>query len=224
VKPIEVFGESVIFQLGPLAVTGTAMTAFAVSAALIVLALFLRAAVLRRPGSAPAILAEIAVNWLDRLILDVVGHSSPGLVTFSGTLFFFIAGSSLIGQLPGVRPPTASVAVTSALAVLVFLAVPVAGIRVKGIGGYFREYLRPNPIMLPLHVLSEISRTLALSMRLFGNMMSGHLIVILLVALAGVVVPAPMMALDLLIGILQAYIFAVLATVYVGAAIRVGED
>jgi F-type H+-transporting ATPase subunit a len=87
-----------------------------------------------------------------------------------------------------------------------------------------QHYLRPSPLLLPLELLSEVSRTLALSLRLFGNMMSGHLIVALLVALAGVVVPIPLMALDLLIGLLQAYIFAVLATVYIGAAIRVGED
>jgi F-type H+-transporting ATPase subunit a len=87
-----------------------------------------------------------------------------------------------------------------------------------------QHYLRPSPLLLPLELLSEVSRTLALSLRLFGNMMSGHLIVALLVALAGVVVPIPLMALDLLIGLLRAYIFAVLATVYIGAAIRVGED
>jgi F-type H+-transporting ATPase subunit a len=87
-----------------------------------------------------------------------------------------------------------------------------------------QHYLRPSPLLLPLELLSEVSRTLALSLRLFGNMMSGHLIVALLVALVGVVVPIPLMALDLLIGLLQAYIFAVLATVYIGAAIRVGED
>ena len=87
-----------------------------------------------------------------------------------------------------------------------------------------RHYLQPSPLLVPLELLSEVSRTLALSLRLFGNMMSGHLIVALLVALAGVVVPIPLMALDLLIGLLQAYIFAVLATVYIGAAIRVGED
>ena len=104
------------------------------------------------------------------------------------------------------------------------VAVPMAGISTRGLGGYMRHYLRPSPLLLPLELLSEVSRTLALSLRLFGNMLSEHLIVALLVALAGVVVPIPLMALDLLIGLLQAYIFAVLATVYIAAAIRVGED
>jgi F-type H+-transporting ATPase subunit a len=110
------------------------------------------------------------------------------------------------------------------LAIIVFAAVPVSGIYSQGLRGYLRSYVRPNVLMLPLHIMSEISRTFALSVRLFGNMMSGQLIVGLLVALAGVFVPMPLMALDLLIGILQAYIFAVLATVYVGAAIRIGEE
>ncbi|HEX4996778.1 MAG TPA: F0F1 ATP synthase subunit A [Terriglobia bacterium] len=221
---IRVFGESVVFHVGPLAVTDTAITAFMVSAGLIVIAVLLRSAVLDRPGSAAAIAGELAVQWLDDLVTDVVGHPAPGLAVFSGALFFFIAGSAIAGQMPGVRAPTASVAATSALAFLVFVAVPVAGIRAKGFGGYLRDYVRPNPLLAPLHIMSEISRTFALSIRLFGNMMSGQLIVALLVALAGVLVPAPMMALDLLIGFLQAYIFAVLATVYIGAAIRVGEE
>ena len=90
-------------------------------------------------------------------------------------------------------------------------------------GGYLTDYVRPNPLLFPLHVISELSRTVALALRLFGNMMSGHLVVALLVALAGLFVPVPLMALDLLIGLLQAYIFTVLACVYIGAAIRVGE-
>ena len=154
---------------------------------------------------------------------DVAGRAEPALVTLSGSLFLFIAACNLSGQLPGVRPPTASLATTSALAVIVFLAVPVAGIRARGLRGYLLGYFRPNPLLAPLHVISELSRTLALSMRLFGNMMSGHLVVALLVALTGFLVPMPLMALDVLIGLLQAYIFAILATVYVGAAIRAGE-
>jgi F-type H+-transporting ATPase subunit a len=106
---------------------------------------------------------------------------------------------------------------------VVFFAVPVSGIAVRGLRGYLRGYFRPNPLLAPLHLISELSRTLALSVRLFGNMMSGHLVVALLVALTGFLVPMPLMALDVLIGILQAYIFAILATVYVGAAIQAGD-
>jgi len=219
----QIFGETVPFRIGELPVTTTMITSLAVSLALVGIALALRAAVSRSPNGTAAALALLTVEWLDRLVRDVAGRAEPALVTLSGSLFLFITACNLSGQLPGVRPPTASLATTSALAVIVFLAVPVAGIRARGVRGYLRSYFRPNPLLAPLHVISELSRTLALSVRLFGNMMSGHLVVALLVALTGFLVPMPLMALDVLIGVLQAYIFAILATVYVGAAIRAGE-
>lgn len=218
----QIFGESVWFRLGPLPVTGTMATSLAVSLALVAAAVGLRLALARSPSGTLAALALLTVEWIDGLVRDVAGRAEPALVALSGSLFLFIAACNLSGQLPGVRPPTASLATTSALAVIVFLAVPVAGVRARGLRGYLLGYFRPNPLLAPLHVISELSRTLALSMRLFGNMMSGHLVVALLVALTGFLVPMPVMALDVLIGLLQAYIFAVLATVYVGAALRAG--
>jgi len=220
----QIFDETVMFWIGAVPVTGTVVTSLATSLVLIGIALALRRALRRSPDGAPAALALLTVEWLDRLVRDVAGRPEPRLVTLSGSLFLFIAACNLSGQLPGVRPPTASLATTSALAVIVFLAVPMAGIRAQGVRGYLRGYLHPNPLLAPLHVISELSRTLALSMRLFGNMMSGHLIVVLLVSLTGFFVPIPLMALDVLIGLLQAYIFAILATVYVGAAIRTRES
>jgi F-type H+-transporting ATPase subunit a len=220
----QIFGETVVFWLGRVPVTATMLTSLLISLALVGVVFILRVGLSRSPSGTPAALALLTVEWLDRLVREVAGRPEPALVTLSGSLFLFIAACNLAGQLPGVRPPTASLATTSALAVIVFLAVPVAGIRARGVRGYLLGYFRPNPLLLPLHVISELSRTLALSMRLFGNMMSGHLVVALLVALTGFLVPMPLMALDMLIGLLQAYIFAVLATVYVGAAIRTGED
>jgi F-type H+-transporting ATPase subunit a len=220
----QIFGETVVLWLGRVPVTATMLTSLLISLALVGVVLVLRVGLSRSPSGIAAALALLTVEWLDRLVREVAGRPEPALVTLSGSLFLFIAACNLAGQLPGVRPPTASLATTSALAVIVFLAVPVAGIRARGVRGYLLGYFRPNPLLLPLHVISELSRTLALSMRLFGNMMSGHLVVALLVALTGFLVPMPLMALDMLIGLLQAYIFAVLATVYVGAAIRTGED
>ncbi len=219
-----IFHESVLFALGPFPVTTTMLTSLVVSLVLVGTAALLRLSLARHPSGAPGALALWTVEWLDGLVRDVTGRPEPALVTLAGSLFLFIAACNLSGQLPGVRPPTASLATTSALAVIVFLAVPVAGIRAHGLGGYLRGYFRPNPLLAPLHVISELSRTLALSMRLFGNMMSGHLVVALLVALTGLLVPMPLMALDVLIGLLQAYIFAVLTTVYVGAALRASES
>ena len=220
----QVFGEAVAFRLGEFPVTSTMLTSSAVSLALVGVAVLLRIGLARSPNGQPAAIALFTVEWLDRLVRDVAGRPEPTIVTLSGSLFLFIAACNLSGQLPGVRPATASLATTSALAVIVFLAVPVAGIRARGVRSYLMDYFRPNPLLAPLHLISEFSRTLALSVRLFGNMMSGHLIVALLVALTGFLVPMPLMALDLLIGLLQAYIFAILATVYVGAAIRSGDS
>jgi F-type H+-transporting ATPase subunit a len=221
---VRVFGESVLLRLGPVPVTVTMVGSLGVSAVLVVAALALRRAVSRRPESTLTAVAFLTVEWLGELVRDVAGRPEPRLVTLAGSLFLYIAAANLSGLLPGVRRPTASLAATSALASVVFAAVPVAGIRAHGLLGYLRQYVRPNPLLLPLHLVSEVSRTVALSVRLFGNMMSGQLVVALLVALAGFLVPMPLMALDLLIGLLQAYIFTVLATVYVGAAIRAAEE
>ena len=220
---VRIFGERVMFVLGSIPVTATMLTSLAISLLLVAGAAALARSVRRSPTGTPAALALITVEWLDRLVYDVTGRAEPVLVSLSGSLFLFIVACNLSGQLPGVDPPTASLATTSALAAIVFLAVPVAGIRARGLRGYLLGYFRPNPLLAPLHVISELSRTLALAVRLFGNIMSGHLVVALLVALTGFLVPMPLMALDVLIGLLQAYIFAILATVYVGAALRVTE-
>lgn len=219
-----VFDDPVLFELGPLPVTRTVVTTLAVSVALIAVAAVLRATLTNRPNGSLAAVADLVVSWLDGLVTDVVGRSVPWLASFSGSLFLFIAACNLSGQLPGIFPPTASLVTTSALAIIVFFAVPAVGIATRGVVGYLRHYLSPNPILFPLHMISELSRTLALAVRLFGNMMSGHLIVVLLVALAGFLVPTPLMALDLLIGLLQAYIFTLLSTVYIAAALRTAED
>jgi F-type H+-transporting ATPase subunit a len=210
---IDIFHNRILFTIGSLPVTKTMLTSLGVTMALLGSAVMLRTTVQRRPSSSLAILATIAYEWLETLVSDIVGRTVPWLVTIAGSLFFFIAGCNIAGQFPGLETPAANLATTSALALLVFLAVPIAGIATQGLGAYCKHYLQPNPLLLPLELLS-----------VFGNMMSGHLIVALLVALAGVVVPIPLMALDLLIGLLQAYIFTVLATVYIGAAIRLGGE
>jgi len=222
VRP-QIFESPALFRLGPVPITETMAASLATTALLLVVFGAIARAVVRRPDGRMAAAGRLTFGFLRDLVTQAAGRPSPGLEIFAGTLFLFISGATVLGQLPGVRSPVANLSATAALAVLVFLAVPAAGIRAQGVGGYFKHYFRPNPVLFPLHVVSELSRTLALALRLFGNMMSGQLIVALMVALVGVLVPVPLMALDLLIGFLQAYIFTILTCVYIGAAIRVGE-
>jgi F-type H+-transporting ATPase subunit a len=221
---LRIFGDPVLFRLGPWPVTETIVTSLAVTLALAVAAWAIRMLLVRHSRHWLATAAICFVQSFDSLVHEIVGQPHPLVATLAGSLFLFIASCNLAGQLPGIHPATASLATTSALAVVVFFAVPIAGVWTHGWWGYVRHYFRPNPLLFPLHVISELSRTLALSVRLFGNIMSGHLIVAILVALAGFLVPMPIMALDLLIGLLQAYIFAILAIVYIGAAISALEE
>jgi F-type H+-transporting ATPase subunit a len=221
---LRVFGDPKLFEIGPFPVTETMLASLGVSIVLVLAAAWFRFAVINRPDSMTAALAKMAVNWFDTTVREIIGRPEPMVATLTGSLFIFIAACNISGQFPGVHPATASLATTSALAIVVFLAVPLVGIRARGFWGYVKHYFSPNPILFPLHLVTEVSRTVALAMRLFGNIMSGHLVVALLVALSGFLVPMPFMALDLLIGLLQAYIFTVLSTVFIGAAIGAGEE
>lgn len=221
---LRIFGDPVLFHIGTVPVTETMVTSSVVTLILIAMAVLLTYLATSRPQHWLSLVAFMIVESFDNLVAEIIGRRHTIVSTLAGSLFLFIASCNIAGQLPGVHPATGSLATTSALAVVVFLSVPIAGIRSNGIGGYIKHYFRPNPLLMPLHVISELSRTLALAVRLFGNIMSGHLVVGLLVALAGFLVPTPIMALDLLIGLLQAYIFAILSTVYIGAAISAGEE
>ena len=154
--------------------------------------------------------------------IEEVGLSQPQkYLGFLGTLFLFVASASLCTLLPGYEPPTGSLSTTAALALCVFVAVPYFGIREQGLGGYLRTYVKPTVIMLPFNIIGELSRTLALAVRLFGNMMSGAMIVAILLTITPFLFPIVMTLLGLLTGMVQAYIFTVLAAVYIAAATRV---
>ncbi|MDA8439970.1 MAG: F0F1 ATP synthase subunit A [Propionibacterium sp.] len=218
---LRIFDDQVLARVGPVPITMTMVASVLASLLVVAYAVPVARAVSRRPDSRSASVGRITHRFVSGLVADSAGHPVPGLETFAGTLFLYVVAAALIGQLPTIPAPTATLAATSALAVLVFLAVPIAGIRARGVRGYLATYFRPNPVLFPLHLISEISRTLALALRLFGNMMSGQLVVAVIVALVGVLVPVPLMALDLLIGCLQAYIFTILASVYIGAATQI---
>jgi len=148
-----------------------------------------------------------------------VSRQDPGrYLPFVGTLFLFILVCNVLGIIPGYIAPTGSLATTAALAICVAVAVPYHGIREQGLRGYLRQYLEPTVIMLPFNIFGELSRTLSLAVRLFGNVMSGGMIAGILLIIAPLFVPVLMQALGLLTGVVQAYIFAILAMVYIGSA------
>jgi F-type H+-transporting ATPase subunit a len=163
-------------------------------------------------------LLEILVTAIEKQIEDVGLRDPKKYLGFLGTLFLFIGVASVCTVIPGYQPPTSSLSTTAALALCVFVAVPFFGIEDQGIGGYLRSYAEPTIIMLPFNVISELSRTLALAVRLFGNMMSGAMIIAILLTITPFIFPIVMTALGLLTGTVQAYIFSILATVYIAAA------
>lgn len=167
---------------------------------------------------------EAIVELIRCQIRDICPSGSDRYLPFAGTLFLFIALSNILDVVPGWHPPTGSLSTTAALAITVGVAVPVFGILRQGIGGYLRHYLRPSWIILPFHLMSETTRNLALAVRLFGNIMSGSMIAGILLAIAPLLVPVIMQALGLLIGLIQAYIFATLAMVYIAAAVQREEE
>lgn len=163
---------------------------------------------------------EIIVLGIKKQIEEVGLREADKYIGFIGTLFLFTATANLFTVVPGYEPPTGSLSTTTALALCVFVAVPLYGIAERGVGGYLLTYLKPTVIMLPFNIISELSRTLALAIRLFGNMMSGAMILAILLTITPFLFPLVMNLLGLLTGMVQAYIFSILATVYIAAATR----
>jgi len=165
-------------------------------------------------------LLEIIVTGIQDQIKEVGLKHPETYIGFIGTLFLFVAVSALSSIIPGFEPPTSSLSTTAALALSVFVAVPIYGIAERGFGSYFHSYVEPTFVMLPFNIISDLSRTLALAIRLFGNMMSGTMILAILLTITPFIFPVAMSALGLLTGMVQAYIFSILAAVYIASATR----
>lgn len=163
---------------------------------------------------------EAIVSIIRSEIEHLTQEDAQPYLPFVGTLFLFVLFSNLIGIIPRAESPTGSLSTTTALALIVFFAVPFFTIRKRGLRAYLRNFIQPTPIMLPFNVISEVSRTMALAVRLFGNMMSGRLLIAIMVSITPLFLPIALQMLNLLIGIIQAYIFAVLAMVYIATAAR----
>lgn len=163
-------------------------------------------------------LLEVIVNAIKGQVDEVSPRASRYVLYFAATLFIFIAVSNLLLVVPGFRPPTSSLSTTAALALSVFIAVPLFGISNQGVGRYLKTYIQPSPIMLPFNIIGEFSRGISLAIRLYGNVMSGAVIAAILLSIAPFFFPVLMDMLGLLTGLIQAYIFAILATVYISSA------
>jgi len=217
------FKAPTVFEIGPVPITETVWVTWWLIALLTVAALYIRSRLSAKRPSGLQLALEGLVTWLDNEIRNIVGDRPGRYFPLIATLFLFVLALNLVSNIPVVESPTGDPATTVALALIVFLSVPFYGIAVKGVGGYFMNYLRPTPFMLPLNIIGEVSRTLSLAVRLFGNIMSGGLIVGVLVSIVPLVVPLFMMFLGLITSVVQAYIFPVLAMVYIGGAVRLEQ-
>lgn len=168
-------------------------------------------------------LLEVLVEGLRKQIREVSQQDPGPYLPFVGTLFLFILVCNVLAIVPGYQAPTGSLSTTAALATCVFFAVPIYGISRQGLVGYVRQYIQPSVLMLPFNVVGELSRTLALAIRLYGNVMSGAVIAGILLSFVPLFVPILMQTLGLLTGVIQAYIFAILAMVYIASATQAHE-
>jgi F-type H+-transporting ATPase subunit a len=215
-------GPDILFQIGIVPISRAVVTTWAIMA---LLALVLIPLMRRRPSGPTAMQTamEIVVTAIAAQLREILGRDPWPFLPLLGSLFIFLVLANLSAVIPGASPPTGHIETPAALAIIVFLSVHFFGITRRGAGRYLRHYVEPSPFLLPLNLLSELTRTFSLMIRLFGNMMSHEFVIAIVVFLAGLLVPIPFLLLGILIGIIQAYIFTVLAAVYVAAAVGAVE-
>jgi F-type H+-transporting ATPase subunit a len=220
---MEISPDNIIyFARSPMVINATLVFTWLTMACLVGVAAWVtRQLVVRPPLPRWQNVLELLVDGIYQQIKDVTQQDPEPYLSFVGTLFLFIVTANLLMVVPGYQAPTGSLSTTTALALCVFVAVPIYGIRQQGLGRYLKSYLEPTPIMLPFQIIGELSRTLALAVRLFGNIMSGNLLAAILLSLVPLFVPVVMQVLGLVFGIIQAYVFAILALVYIAAATSV---
>jgi len=210
-----------LFRIGPLVIRDTVVTTWMMMLGIWLACWYLAGRVRSAPGLLQTA-AEGIVLSIEDAVRQVLPQQWAMVLPFILTLWSFLVLANLVGLIPGLHSPTRDPSATAALAVLVFLSVHWFGIRSMGLKDYLRHYLSPTPILLPFHVISEITRTLALAVRLFGNMMSLELVALLLVWVGGLLVPIPILMLHVVEALVQAYIFGMLALIYIASAIQTG--
>lgn len=216
-------GTDVLFYLGPVPIAAAVVTTWAIIVVLVGISWL----GLRRPrvhATGVQFVLEIVVEAIAAQIEDIIRRDARPYLPLVGTLFLFLIFANLSAVLPGAKPPTGHLETPAALAGIVFLSVHFYGVRAQGVRKYLAHYTRPNLLLLPLNVLAEMTRTFSLMVRLFGNMMSHEFVLAIVVFMAGLLLPIPFMLLGILIGLIQAYIFFILATVFVGAGLGDPEN
>jgi F-type H+-transporting ATPase subunit a len=211
--------ENVLFKIGPLPISETVVTTWAVMLGLLIVC-WLSARRLKLDPGPWQVALEGVVGAIENAIEAVLPERVLVVLPFVGSLWIFVVCANLVGILPGLHGPTADLSTTSALALLVFLSVHWYGIRIHGLRAYLRHYVEPNPILLPFHLISEISRTVALAVRLFGNIFSLEMAALLILLVAGFLVPVPVLLLHIVEALVQAYIFGMLALIFIAGGIQ----
>jgi len=208
-----------IVELGPVEITSTVLTTWAIMAVIWLLAWLVSRRLRIEPGPVQTAVEGIA-STIEDAVTEVAPQHARQIMPFIGSLWIFLVIANLSGLIPGVHAPTRDLSATAALAIVVFLSTHWFGIRIQGLKAYLRHYLSPSPILLPFHLISEITRTIALAVRLFGNMMSLEMAALLILLVAGFLAPVPILMLHIVEALVQAYIFGMLALIYVAGGIQ----
>lgn len=207
------------FSIGPLSISDTAITSWSITLVLFAVACLSTRRLSSTPGRVQTAMEGIVLT-IEASIAHVAPNHVRTLMPFIGTLWVFLVSANLIGLVPGLHSPTRDLSATTGLAILVFAATHWFGIRDQGLRTYLRHYLQPNPILLPFHIISEITRTVALAVRLFGNIMSLEMAALLILLVAGFLAPVPILMLHIVEALVQAYIFGMLALVYIAGGLQ----
>ena len=206
-------------QVGHLLLSETVLTTWGIMTLLWLTAWLTSRNLKQTPGAIQTVV-EATITLIDNAIKEVLPQQSQQVLPFIASLWLYLLFANLIGLIPGLHSPTRDLSATSALAILVFLSVHWFGIRSQGLKSYLRHYLQPSPLLLPFHLISEVTRTVALAMRLFGNMMSLEMAAVLVLLVAGFLAPIPILMLHIVEALVQAYIFGMLALIYVAGGIQ----
>jgi F-type H+-transporting ATPase subunit a len=208
-----------IVELGPIVITNTVVTTWVITGVIWLFAWLVSRRLRIEPGPVQAAVEGI-VSTIENAVAEVAPQHSQHIMPFIGSLWIFLVVANLSGLIPAVHAPTRDLSTTAALAILVFLSTHWFGIRIQGPKAYLHHFLSPSPILLPFNLISEITRTVALAVRLFGNMMSLEMAALLILLVAGFLAPVPIMMLHIIEALVQAYIFGMLALIYIAGSLQ----